>query len=168
MIDPRLSKPPRAPLGKTLTPELVREVVDYAIDKGEAEVVRVTEELSDGTIKLAEWQRRLERMLAVRHTAVSVIAIGGIAQVNGADRVFIGREIAEQLRFLRQFAKDIETGKERLPVGTKPGRAIDRTDDEIDVISTVTPTLESEARDWWVSDAPPGFGGMFDAETRER
>lgn len=168
MTDPRLSNPPVRQPSSVMSPALMRQVVDYAIDKGEAEVVRVTEELSDGAIKLAEWQRRLERMLAVRHTAVSVIAIGGIAQVNGADRVFIGREIAEQLRFLRQFAKDIETGKERLPVGTKPGRAIDRTDDEIDVISTVTPTLESEARDWWVSDAPPGFGGMFDAETKER
>lgn len=168
MIDPRLSTPPVPVPSHVMSPALMRQVIDYAIDRGEAETVRVTEELSAGTINLAEWQRRLERMLAVRHTAVSVIAIGGIAQVNGADRAFIAGEIAEQLRFLRQFARDIETGKERLPVGTKPGRAIDRTDDEIDVISTVTPTLESEARDWWASDAPPGFGGMFDAETKER
>ena len=168
MIDPRLSTPPVRRPSQAMTPALVREVIDYAIDKGEAEIVRVTEELIAGTIKLAEWQRRLERMLAVRHVAVSVIAIGGIAQVNGADRAFIAGEIAEQLRFLRQFARDIETGKERLPVKASPGRAIDRTDDEIDVISAVTPTLEAEARDWWLSDAPAGFGAMFDAETKER
>ncbi len=48
-----------------------------------------------------------------------------------------------------------------------PGRAIDRTDDEIDVIAALTPALEAEARDWWVEAAPPGFGEMFDAETKE-
>ena len=152
------SRPPIRPSGRTLEPDFVREVVDYAIDNGEEEIVRVTEELAAGTIKVAEWQRRMERMISVRFAACAIIALGGVAQVNAADRAVIGRDIAEQLRYLRKFAKDAET--ERRTVG----RSINRTDDEIDVLSTLTPALEAEARDWWVESAPAGFGEMFDAE----
>lgn len=119
--DVRLSKPPRARSGQTLTPEQVREVVDYAIDKGEAELVKITQELRDGRIGLNEWRSRMERMISVRVASTSCIALGGIQQMSEADRRFIAREIATQLQFLRGFARDIRTGDQ-----ARDGRMIAR------------------------------------------
>lgn len=161
------SRPPIRPSGRTMEPDFVRQVVDCAIDNGENEIARVTEDLNNGAVDLAEWQRRMERMIAVRFAACGIIALGGASQLNAADRIAIGRDIAEQLRYLQGFARDIETGKQRVAAvrRAKPlGRAIRRTDDDIDVLSTLTPALEAEARDWWYADAPAGFGEMFDAE----
>ena len=120
--DPRLARPPIRLPDRTMTPDFVRAVVDYAIDKGEAEIVRVTEDLRADRIKLPEWHRRMERMVSARVAATSTIALGGVNQMNASDRAAISREIAEQLKFLRGFAKDIESGKQPMD-GRLIGRA---------------------------------------------
>ena len=82
-IDPRLTDPPQLRPGKVMTPADVRRVLDYVIDKGEAELVAVTEQLNAGEITLAEWQRRMERMVAVRALGAAVLAMGGFGAALG-------------------------------------------------------------------------------------
>ena len=55
------------------------------------------------------------------------------------------------------------TKEKRKPLGSP----LDRSDETIDAISTVTPALEAEARDWWREDSPPGLEGTVDAVTEE-
>lgn len=120
--DPALPRPPELRPGRVMTPREVRQALDYALDRGEREMVRATESLRDGRINLAEWQRRMERMIAVRGLGSAVIGLGGNERLSAADKRRISGEIAEQLKFLRQFADDIKTGRQPLN-----GRAIART-----------------------------------------
>lgn len=82
-IDPRLVDPPRLRPGQVMTPAEVRRVLDYVLDAGEAEMVALTERLSAGQIGLADWQRRFERMVAVRALGAAVLAMGGFGAALG-------------------------------------------------------------------------------------
>lgn len=82
-VDPRLTDPPRVRPGQVMTPAEVRRVLDYVLDRGEAELVALTEQLSAGQITLAQWQLRFERMVTVRALGAAVLAMGGFEAALG-------------------------------------------------------------------------------------
>jgi hypothetical protein len=100
--------------GKFVSAKTARAAVDTVIDTETQRIRAISQQLVDGEINLAEWQIQTSTLLKHLHVAMGLAASGG---VNGADAStlgFIGSQIKEQYKFLRKFARDIKSGKQKL------------------------------------------------------
>ncbi len=100
--------------GKFVSAKQVRSAVDTVIDTESRNVRAISQQLVNGEINLAEWQLRMSAQVKTLHVAMGLAASGGKNAVSASDLGFIGSQIKEQYKFLRQFAKDIKTGKQKL------------------------------------------------------
>lgn len=71
----------------------------------------LTDQLSQGLIRLDQWQRSFAELIKTVHTAQYILGRGGIRNVFPADFLEIARTLKAQYRFLDQFAKDIAAGR---------------------------------------------------------
>ena len=110
--------------GRYLPARAVRADLDRFVDRAGRESARaLTEQLRDGRIALPEWQTAMARAVKNINYAAVAAASGGVENMTAVERGRAGAIIREQYKHLRNFAKDIETGKQPLD-----GRALRRAD----------------------------------------
>lgn len=110
--------------GRYISARQVRADIDRMVDAAGRGAARpLTEALRDRRISLAEWQSGMARAVKNVNYAAVASASGGVQNMTAVERGRAGHIIREQYKHLRNFAKEIETGKQPLD-----GRAIRRAD----------------------------------------
>lgn len=92
----------------------VRDSLELVMDASGVQMSALTDQLIAEQISLAEWQIGMMEEIKIAHTAATASAVGGWAQLSQADWGFAGRLIRDQYDFLRSFANEIASGKQRL------------------------------------------------------
>jgi hypothetical protein len=92
----------------------VRDALDVVIEASGSRMNALTDQLINEQISLAEWQIGMMEEIKISHTAAAASARGGWAQMSPSDWGATGRLIRDQYDFLRNFANEIATGKQRL------------------------------------------------------
>lgn len=108
--DENLGRYRDADTGRLVSEALVRLAVDAVADAASDRLADLTERLVRGELRLAEWQVESMRVIKTSHVAAGVAAHGGKTQMTPAAYGFLGSEIREQYRYLRDFARDLEAG----------------------------------------------------------
>ena len=96
--------------GRLVSEARIRLAVDQVADAASDIMADVTERLRRGELRLAEWQVEMMRTVKQAHVAAGVAAQGGRLQMTPSAFGFLGSEIKEQYRYLRDFANAIEAG----------------------------------------------------------
>jgi hypothetical protein len=116
--------------GRYISAQSVRRDVARMADTAGRDVARqLTEALRDRRISLAEWQTGMARAVKNVNYAAVAVASGGVNNMTAVERGRAGAIIKEQYKYLRGFAKDIETGKQPLD-----GRALVRAEMYMDAV----------------------------------
>lgn len=100
--------------GRIVSAQKVRAAVDTVIDVETQRIRAISQRLVNGEINLAEWQIQTSTLLKHLHVAMGIAASGGVNAVTPSDLGFIGSEIKKQYQFLRKFAQEIKSGKQKL------------------------------------------------------
>lgn len=101
----------------------VRDALDVVTEASGQRMHSLTQQLVDQQVSLAEWQLGMMEEIKVAHTAAAASARGGWAQMSASDWGAAGRMIREQYDYLRNFAREIASGKQALD-----GRVLVRAD----------------------------------------
>ena len=92
----------------------VRQALDITLDRSRNEVARLSRELVNGRINLADWQRATAREIKNMHMASAALAKGGWAQMTPQDTGRVGRIIRDEYAYLANFAQQIKSGQQKL------------------------------------------------------
>jgi hypothetical protein len=102
------------PSGRMVAPSTVNRALERVIRLGAEWMRGTTEQLQNGTLSLAEWQRRMANEMKQLHTGSAALGRGGWRQMSQSDWGWTGSELRRAYGFLRNFAQDIATGKQAL------------------------------------------------------
>jgi len=83
----------------------------------------VDAKLQSRTITLTEWQSQMTQLVKSSQIAAALVAVGGTPNASDADKAGIALSVAAMLAYLQDFAKDIESGKQKIN-----GRLLARSD----------------------------------------
>lgn len=108
--------------GQSVDWDVVRQELDSLIAQSESEAQSVSDMLREGTIGLSDWQMQMMTLVKVSHVAAAVLAVGGFAQMTQATYGAIGQIVRGEYGLLRNFARQIANGKQKLD-GTLARRA---------------------------------------------
>jgi hypothetical protein len=81
------------------------------------------EGLQAGRLSLVEWELAMRRHVKSAHLLAASLERGGFAQMTRADLGWTGQRVRRQFEYLRNFAREIESGKQPLD-----GRLLARVD----------------------------------------
>ena len=110
--------------GRYISGRQVRaDVARMADNAGRDAARQLTEALRDRRISLAEWQMGMARAVKNVNYAAVAAASGGVNNMTAVERGRAGAIIRKQYGYLRDFAKQIETGEQPLD-----GRALRRAE----------------------------------------
>jgi hypothetical protein len=108
--------------GRFVSAAAVRAELDKSIDAAARAMREASESLRTGGMSLAQWELRMAEEIRNSYLASTALAKGGWAQMTPADYGRAGRAIRNQYEYLRKFAADIASGKQKLD-GTLGRRA---------------------------------------------
>lgn len=112
----------RAPDGQFVRENAVRSALDTVLT-GEAQAMRdLTQALVEGRLPLAAWQVGMMQEIKSAHLVGTALATGGWAEMDQSDFGWVGQRIRSQYAYLRGFAADITSGRQKLD-GTVLARA---------------------------------------------
>ena len=100
--------------GRFLSAKQVRSMIDRTLADHQRSVATLTEQLRSRQLSLQEWERRVKVELKDLHLYSAMSALGGRSQLTQQDALRVGRELNRQYRFLRRFADQIQSGKQRM------------------------------------------------------
>ena len=100
--------------GRFLAPKVVRDELDRYLLNSAEPVNDLAQRLRDGTINLEDWHTAMRREIKNAHLNAMAEAVGGYNNMTPADYGRAGQRIREEYGFLRGFADDIASGKQRL------------------------------------------------------
>lgn len=103
-----------AATGRMVAQAAVNQAVDSVIVKVGERLASITEQLQSNEITLAEWQTQMAHELKMLHIGAAMVGRGGRAQMSQGDWGWTGQRLRTQYAFLRQFAQDIATGKQKM------------------------------------------------------
>lgn len=113
-----------AATGHYVSAQTVRVELDRFVDRaGRASARELTIQLRDGRIALPEWQTAMARAVKNVNYAAVAAASGGVENMTAVERGRAGQIIRQQYAYLRNFAAEIESGKQPLD-----GRALRRAE----------------------------------------
>ena len=92
----------------------VRQALDIALDRSRNEVARLSRELVNGRLSLADWQVQVARELKSMHLASAALAKGGWAQMTQSDFGKVGATCKREYQYLATFAAQVKSGEQRL------------------------------------------------------
>jgi hypothetical protein len=102
----------QAPNGRIVSRAQVARALTMAIDEERKAINRASRRLASGTLTVAEWQGLMVGSLRNMHTASAALAAGGWAQADRRDFLAAGRRLRDQYRYLRDFARQVESGEQ--------------------------------------------------------
>lgn len=111
--DPR-SRRYVGPNGRFLSPAQVLATMERQIEATTERMVADAEALQAGRISLAQWQLDMERAVKQLHLMTASIEHGGFQQLNQSDLGWIGSQVRRQYEYLRNFARQVESGAQPL------------------------------------------------------
>ena len=100
--------------GRFVPREQVRQALDIALDRSRNEVARLSRELVNGRINLADWQTSVAREVKSMHMASAALAKGGWAQMTPRDFGLVGSIVKQEYGHLAAFAAQVKSGEQKL------------------------------------------------------
>jgi len=94
-------------LGREQVVNLVDTLVDRATTQGAGTLATM---LSDGRLNAADWQAGMARLIKNTYIQQTELAAGGRGNVTPEMWGSVGGQVAEQYRYLRDFAREVEAG----------------------------------------------------------
>lgn len=110
-----------AATGRFISHAAVRSQLDHYLDTADPAKALATG-LRDKSLSLADWELAMRQHVKTVHLNAIALERGGWANMRPSDYGRAGQIIREQYGYLKNFANDIATGKQRLD-GTFPRRA---------------------------------------------
>lgn len=107
--------------GQFVSEDAVRGVVDQLADGLTNRLVNLTQDLLDRRTSLPTWQSQFADTLVDHHLAAAAIGAGGLDMLRRSEPSAAQARLADQLKFLRGFARDLESGRQPMD-----GRALNR------------------------------------------
>ena len=108
--------------GRFVAPAVVRAELDRYLASATDPVGTLSEQLRAGQINVADWHTAMRREIKNTHLNAVASAVGGFDNMTPADYGRAGQIIRSQYDYLRNFADEIISGKQRLD-GTLDRRA---------------------------------------------
>lgn len=108
--DPRTGQYRHIATGRFVPQSEVRSALDKYLDAKSDRVRDLAQQLQRREISLADWQRAMEREIALTHLASAAAAKGGWAQMTPADFGRVGSLVKAERKYLERFAIQIEEG----------------------------------------------------------
>ena len=100
--------------GRFVSRKLIRDQLKKVVD-GSSQVMRaLSQQLRDGDISLADWQIQMMSQIKTTHLAGAAMQRGGWQQMSQGDFGRVGRIVRTEYDFLRKFANQIASGKQKL------------------------------------------------------
>jgi hypothetical protein len=112
----------RSVTGRFVSSAAVRAELDKSIDAAGRAMREASDALREGRMSLAAWELRMAEEIRNSHLASTALAKGGWSRMTPSDYGRAGREIRRQYEYLRNFAAQIASGKQKLD-GTLGRRA---------------------------------------------
>jgi hypothetical protein len=97
--------------GRFVSGDVVRDALNTVIAASQERTKQLTQDLRDGYISLATWQKGMAQEIRVTQGIAHATAKGGWGQMTKSDWGKVGNEVKRQTKYLNNLAKDIETGK---------------------------------------------------------
>lgn len=107
--------------GQFVSEDTVRGAADGLADQLSQVLANITMELVQGKSSVPDWQKRFADELVDHHLAAAAVAAGGLQNLKRAEPSAAQARLVDQLKFLRGFARDLETGRQPMD-----GRAVNR------------------------------------------
>jgi hypothetical protein len=109
--DPRTGNYRDLATGRFLLRDQVVNLVDTLVDRAnEQGAGTLATMLSDGRLNTADWQAGMARLIKNTYIQQTELAAGGRANVTREMWGSVGGQVAEQYRYLRDFAREVESG----------------------------------------------------------
>jgi hypothetical protein len=100
--------------GRFVSADDVRRALNTALDQATIEAQRLSRDLMNKRISLAEWQIGMAKQIKNAHHASAALAKGGWAQMTAKDNGALGPVVKAQYGYLAAFAEQIATGEQKL------------------------------------------------------
>jgi hypothetical protein len=100
--------------GRFVAVKMVLDNLDVAIDRATENIRSMSEGLRAGQLTLAEWQLGMRDSIRIIHTTSAAAVRGGWAKMTPADWGWVGAQVKRELKYLRNFAAQVASGKQPL------------------------------------------------------
>lgn len=100
--------------GRFVPPAIIRDELDRYLKASQEPINALAEQLRNGAINLEDWHIAMRREIKNVHLNAVAEAVGGYNNMGPAEYGRAGQRIREQYGYLRNFADDIQSGKQRL------------------------------------------------------
>lgn len=92
----------------------VKSELEAVVSASQQRMAAVSQQLIDRQITVKEWQLAMAREIKEAHIASAAASKGGWAQMTQSDWGWTGAKIKEQYQYLKNFANEIASGKQKL------------------------------------------------------
>ena len=100
--------------GRIVAQTTVRADIDRFIAERNKVIDSLSQDLIDGKMSIADWQRAVRVEIKDMHRATVSVARGGYRQMSQSDWGWVGVALMAQYRYLDNFAADIANGRQPL------------------------------------------------------
>jgi hypothetical protein len=97
--------------GQTVTGPQLLDDVEETVQASAQYIEQLTAEYTSGQISIAEWQLGIAYEIKLGHTALTVLANGGVGQMDTAAYGKLGSVLKEKYEYLRDFWLQVERGE---------------------------------------------------------
>lgn len=100
--------------GRFVSRQLIRDQLENVVDASSQVMRALSQQHRNGEISLADWQIQMMQQVKTTHLAAAAMQRGGWQQMSQADFGRVGRAVRTEYDFLRKFAGQIASGKQKL------------------------------------------------------
>jgi hypothetical protein len=98
-------------LKRFLPKKIINAIETFQSKATGLKIKQSSNQLVQGKIGLVRWQRDMRQTLKNAHLRHAIMAKGGVNQMTPEDYLAVGRNLKQEYRYLRLFARDIRDGK---------------------------------------------------------
>ena len=98
-------------LKRFLPKKIINAIETFQAKATGLKIKQSSNQLVQGKIGLVRWQSDMRQTLKNAHLRHAIMAKGGVNQMTPEDYLAVGRNLKQEYRYLRLFAKDIRDGK---------------------------------------------------------
>lgn len=100
--------------GRFVRERAVQGAARQVVEAHSARMAAVTNQLREGLIPLADWERSMRAEIKLAHLTQMMAAHGGRNAMTQSDYGWIGNRVKEQYQYLNRFAAEIASGEQAL------------------------------------------------------